>query len=128
MSWIWKEVLEADYNNALKTKPDQIADSAAVAYFDGKHGEYHCTLTHCDCQQFTLRLKGKHPCKHIIALGLAVGAYDPAADLRRFEAEKIAGQLASAFGYYHLFHAPVMADAEYDRLKARYAALTEEKA
>lgn len=118
--WIWKSVLEPDFSNSLKIKPSSIDPDTSSAVFEGSSGTYNATLMHCECSQFQMRLKGKHPCKHIIALGAALGVFDRDTYAHRFEAKKLADQLAAAYGYFHLFNSPVMSDKEYDALKQAY--------
>lgn len=117
MKWIWKVSVidEGRFERAKKETPSSIDGEAAV--FEGSHGTYHCTLSNCNCQDFQLRLKGQQPCKHILALGIAVGAYNADAIGKRFELLRIRDRLASAYGHYYLFDHPVLSDAEYDTLK-----------
>ena len=125
MAWIWEmnSIDERRFTRALKEKPASIDGQTEKASFDGDHGSYTCTLSHCDCQDFTMRLKGKQPCKHILALGIALCAYDPDAVKRMFDGRRAVDELSRAYGHYYLFHAPVMADAEYDALKRKWSDL-----
>lgn len=125
MDWIWEmnTIDEGRFTRAQKEKPVSVDDQVGKGHFEGSHGSYTCTLSHCDCQDFTMRLKGQQPCKHILALGIALGAYDPAAVQRMFDGQRAINTLSRAYGRYYLFHAPVMEDAEYDALKRKWSDL-----
>lgn len=127
MNWIWQEIEEGRFNRSLKEKPANIDHSAGTAVFKGEHGTYTCSLTHCDCQDFQVRLKGMQPCKHILALGAAMGAFDPKALARHFNGVRAMELLSRAYGAYYLFHQPIMSDDEYDTLKAEWSDLLPRK-
>lgn len=120
MEWNWKDVDEGRFSRALKEKPVELDRENEVAVFKGDHGRYTCTLSDCDCQDFRIRLKSQQPCKHILALGAALGAYDPQAVALGFEREREKDRLALAYGRYYLFDDPIMSDAEYDALKKKW--------
>jgi len=123
VKWTWNDIDPARYQRALEEKPVKVDYEKETAIFRGSTRMYSCTLTHCECNDFQMRLKGQQPCKHILSLGMALGAYDPKAVARQFEGVMIKDRLALAFGYYHLFNDPIMSDSEYDELKAQWADL-----
>ena len=123
MEWIWnfEDIEEGRFTRSRKLKPVELNRENGSGVFEGSEGTYTCTLTHCTCQDFQYRLHGAQPCKHILSLGAALKAYDPDAVARRFEAEELKRCLAMAYGYYHLFHEPVLSNKDYDSMKARLA-------
>lgn len=123
MKWIWKDIDEARYRRSQEEKPVKVDYEKETAVFRGSTRMYSCTLTHCECSDFQMRLQGQQPCKHILSFGAALGAYDPKAIERQFEAPVAKDRLALAYGRYYLFNDPIMSDTEYDELKKQWADL-----
>lgn len=123
MIWTWKneDIDESRFNRIAEIEPSKIDRDNLTAMFNGKNGVFCCTLASCECQDFRMRLRGKGPCKHILLLGVELGAYDPEKLKRYFEGKKVADQLSLAYGKYHLFHDPIMSNDDYDAMKREWS-------
>lgn len=129
MEWDWKleEIDTARAKRASKVKLESIevnGEQATADVVDEASGEivYHTMLDDCDCQDFRFNTKGNKPCKHILALAMAVGivnknGYTPEQQ-RLVDIDALKERIAVAAGYYHVFHESVMNNSEYDAMKA----------
>lgn len=126
MEWKWtKEQLEpgriararkVELSNVVVNIPLSECHAECVS---GSTGEvYHVSLQDCTCRDFTV---GKKPCKHMIALAIQAGILNSNGMTMEQAAksftDELAVKVALASGYYHVYHRPIMADAEYDALK-----------
>ena len=125
-NWLWESEAPKDegrLKRAAKVKVDHltITEDECSAVFIGSEGTpYATTLEACSCPDFALK-HGTIPCKHILRLAMEARIINangntPAQQLAA-DREALRSQIAAAYGYYYHFHAPVMSDQAYDKLK-----------
>lgn len=125
--WKW-EVRASSLKKAVKYQSADILSidkNKPLIVIKGSKGDVHtANLEECDCTDFRMVQGGVHACKHMIRLAIELGIINKngntpeqqdAADKHEYR-----NVIAMAYGRYHLFHEPVMTDAEYDTLKKEY--------
>lgn len=138
MDWEWEldEIDPARAKRASKVRLEDIkvdGQQASADVVEEKTGEivYHATLDDCDCQDFRFNTKGNKPCKHILALAMAVGivnqgGYTPDQQLV-LDIAALKERIATASGYYHVFHESTVTNSAYDAMKQELARLEAEQ-
>ncbi len=105
--------------SAAGMKPENITgegENASCEFVSKSSGEiYQTTVNECSCMDFMMR---GGPCKHMIALGAALGLHDLQ---RQAEIRAAADKLCMAYGSYYLFGCSRVSDGEYRKLKEKCA-------
>ncbi len=105
--------------SAAALKPENITGegvNASCEFTSKSSGEiYRTTVTECSCMDYMMR---GGPCKHMIALGAALGMHDLQ---RQAEIRAAADKLCMAYGSYYLFGRSAVTDREYRKLKEKCA-------
>lgn len=128
MEWKWPMVDEGRAKRAKVVKFPELDCSS-----DSPHGkakgsaqeDYSVTLESCTCADFSIseRRGAPAPCKHMVALAMKCGILNEngltPAQQHAEDRQALRARIASAFGFYHLFHDPIITDEEYDRMKSR---------
>lgn len=138
MKWEW-QLIDIDPGRAKRAAKIRLSNvevngqKASADVVDEKTGEivYECTLSKCSCEDFHMNTRGRKPCKHILALGMAVGVinkdgYTPDQQLT-LDIAALRDRIATASGFYHVFHEPTVSDSAYDAMKQELARLQAER-
>ena len=131
MEWNWPKADEGRIKRASTVKFRSVhPELGPIAYAIGSGSDdYLVTLHDCTCSDFFMSAaKSKpQPCKHMLAMAMTQGILNKNGNTpeqqREEDIKSLRNQVASAYGYYYHFHAPLMSDEAYDKLKRQLSEL-----
>lgn len=128
MEWTWGSSDAPRAARAAKVKVNALhreePPSIECIGSEGKH--YFATLEDCTCTDFSINQMKKKPaaCKHMVRLAMELNLLNKDGltprDQFLFDLEEAENRLAKYAWYYYVLDAPLISDAEYDDLKAKY--------